>query len=328
MRPCPHCIVCRALSRLYGALVHLRQTLYRRGWLQTLYADVPLIVIGNVSAGGTGKTPVCLRIITELQAQGWRPALISRGYGRKTKGVVALHAASRAEEVGDEALLVYQKCGVPVVVGENRHKAAQTVRELNPQCNIIVSDDGLQHYALGRTIEVIVHDERTQVGAPLLPAGWLREPWPRRRVFDCPEIILPSPKRALAIPESVRQAHAQGLSFAAFAAIAKPEAFFQALRDAGLSLSHTLALPDHAPLQSNATWEKWLHSLPSATPVLCTEKDFVKLSATTPEASSAKPLHSQDLSRITAIPLAITLPPDFLSTLWEVLGPTPAASSL
>jgi tetraacyldisaccharide 4'-kinase len=316
MRPCPHCFACRWLSHLYGFLVHLRQTLYRKGWLKIHTAHIPVVVVGNVSAGGTGKTPVCIRLIEELKSKGWQPGLVSRGYGRKSKGVLAVLTQSEPETVGDEALLIKQKTHVPVFVGENRFAAVQALLAQHPNTNVIVSDDGLQHYALDRNLEIILIDERTHANANLLPAGWLREPWPRRRVFDCPEILLQKPERSLVIPQQLRLLRDEGSFFAAVAAIGKPEPFFQGLKDQGFELMDTLALPDHDAFEESGRFELWCKSLPLDCHILCTEKDYVKIQR-----------DAERTQTITAVGLKIELPPEFLSTLWLHLSPEPLSSA-
>lgn len=142
--------------------------------------QVRIVVVGNVVVGGGGKTPTVIALVRALQAQGWRPGVISRGYGRATDGLIELDGSSTAAQCGDEPLLIRRGTGVPVVVGRDRPAAARLLCAHHPEVDVIVSDDGLQHRALRREVEVIVFDARGIGNGLLLPAGPLREPWPRR----------------------------------------------------------------------------------------------------------------------------------------------------
>ena len=142
------------VSQLYGALTALRRALYRSGTLQSTRLPVPVITVGNVIAGGAGKTPVTMAIVRHLQARGFRPGVISRGYGRKTEGCRAVTPKSTAHDVGDEPLLLARALQVPVFVASKRAKAGQALLDEHPEVNILVCDDGLQHLALQRDIEV------------------------------------------------------------------------------------------------------------------------------------------------------------------------------
>ena len=167
------------LSQLYGALGALRRWLYRSGLRRTQHAGVPTIVVGNVIAGGAGKTPVVMAVVRHLQAQGWRPGVISRGYGRSTHDCRAVLPDSPASEVGDEPALIARSCAVPVVVAARRMDAARALLAQHPDTDVLVCDDGLQHWPLARDIDICVFNDQGVGNGFLLPAGPLREPWPR-----------------------------------------------------------------------------------------------------------------------------------------------------
>ena len=245
------------LSMLYAALFALRRWLYRRGWLQTGHVPVPVIVIGNVIAGGAGKTPVVMAVVRHLQARGLRAGVVSRGYGRRTDDCREVLGESDPQDVGDEPALIHRATGAPVFVARRRIDAARALLARHPAVQVIVSDDGLQHLALGRDIEVCVFDDRGVGNGWRLPAGPLRERWPR----SC-DLVLHSgahpafeggytATRGLAddavasdgqrVPLDVLAAK----PVIALAAIARPQAFFDMLRAQGFVLAQTIALPDH-----------------------------------------------------------------------------------
>jgi tetraacyldisaccharide 4'-kinase len=164
------------LSTIFMSLVALRQAMYRLGWLTSSRLSVPLIVVGNISLGGTGKTPLVIYLAQQLQAVGLRPGVISRGYGGKQQIVTPVFADSNPSLVGDEPVLIAQRTACPVFVGANKVQVGQALLQANPQCNVIISDDGLQHYALQRDVEIATVDATRPFGNyRLLPAGPLRE---------------------------------------------------------------------------------------------------------------------------------------------------------
>jgi tetraacyldisaccharide 4'-kinase len=134
------------LAWLFSFLVFLRRLAYRRGWLHAIHVGVPVIVVGNITAGGSGKTPLVIWLANALRARGLRPGVVSRGYGGSASGCVDVDRRSDPREVGDEPLLIHYKTGVPVVVGRDRVAAARTLLALHPGIDVILSDDGLQHY--------------------------------------------------------------------------------------------------------------------------------------------------------------------------------------
>ncbi|HRF06242.1 tetraacyldisaccharide 4'-kinase [Accumulibacter sp.] len=164
------------LSWLFGTLAGLRRWLYRCGVLRTQRLPVPVIIVGNLTVGGSGKTPLVLWLVERLRAAGWRPGIISRGYGGSGEGVRAVAAGASPALIGDEPLLLARRSGVPVFVGRDRAAAGQALLAAHAECDVIVSDDGLQHYRLQRTAEVVVFDGRGAGNGWLLPAGPLREP--------------------------------------------------------------------------------------------------------------------------------------------------------
>src|SRR5512135_1157178 len=173
------------LAALFVAASALRRFAYRRGWLRAVSVGVPVIVIGNITAGGSGKTPLVIWLVNWLRAQGYRPGVVSRGYGGHARGCVDVQTDSPPALVGDEPALIRLKTAAPVVVGRDRVAAARMLLEHHPGVDVIVSDDGLQHYRLHRDIELAVIDAATGLGNGWpLPAGPLREPPGRLRCVD------------------------------------------------------------------------------------------------------------------------------------------------
>jgi len=282
------------LSLLYGGLTAFRRALFRLGILRTERLGVPVIVVGNVIAGGSGKTPVVMAIVRHLQSQGLRVGVVSRGYGRSTTRCREVLGDSAPADTGDEPLLIQHSTGAPVFVAERRVEAGRALRARYPDIQVIVSDDGLQHLAMARDVEICVFDDRGIGNGWLLPAGPLREKWPRRcdlvlHTGRHPAFAGFTATRALADYALTRDGTRVPLTaladrkLAAIAAIAKPEAFFDMLRQRGLRLERCIALPDHHD------FEDWTHSTTQGCTVLCTEKDAVKLWRKAPD-SLAVPL--------------------------------------
>ncbi len=306
------------ISLLYGLLVRIRLALYRWGWFKTEGVVVPLVVVGNVVVGGVGKTPVVIALVAHWQAQGLAVGVISRGYGRHTKGCLEVTARTSARDVGDEPALIQRRTQAPVFVAERRIDAARALLAAYPQTQLIVSDDGLQHLALKRDLEIGVFDDRGVGNGWLLPAGPLREPWPRpldlvihtgkhpafegfqaKRELDAFAYRADGSAVSLAdLSHPTGQLSAQPLL--ALAAIAQPEAFFAMLRGHGVNPSSALALPDHYDLDSFSRNEYKGYTL------ICTEKDAVKLWPLRPDAL--------------AVPLKCMLPDAFLIALDQRTG--------
>ncbi|MBQ6655826.1 MAG: tetraacyldisaccharide 4'-kinase, partial [Ottowia sp.] len=164
------------LSVLYGALAKHQQAQQKK---HAQRLPVPVIVIGNVIAGGAGKTPTTLAIAQHLTKRGWRVGLISRGHGRSTRDCREVLPDSTPQDVGDEPLLLRRRSGCPVFVAARRADAGRALLAAHPDTNILICDDGLQHAALARDVDICVFDARGTGNGWLLPAGPLREPWPR-----------------------------------------------------------------------------------------------------------------------------------------------------
>ncbi len=308
------------VSWLYGGIMRLRRKLYASGMLRSTKLEVPVIVVGNVIAGGAGKTPIVMALARFLQAQtqtrSWRVGIVSRGYGRKSGNVLEVLADTPASEAGDEPALMkrtLQHLNIPVFVAKDRAEAARALLAAHPQTNVILCDDGLQHLALQRDIEICVFDERGIGNGRLLPAGPLREAWPRDVDFILHRGGMASGfaiERHLADYGILADGSHISLTdltehdLTALAGIAHPEAFFSMLRERGLHLKATLPLPDHYDFNSMpCTFHagEWL---------ICTEKDAIKLWKT--------PLAQQ--CTIVAVPLDVTLPEAFTTTLLEKLS--------
>lgn len=285
------------ISLLYGALVRLRRTLYRHGTLRSEHPGRPTIVVGNVIAGGAGKTPVVMALVEHLKARGLQPGVISRGYGRSTTDGREVLADSLASEVGDEPALIARTCGVPVFVDRQRTTAARALLARYPSTDVIVCDDGLQHLALQRDLEVCVFNDQGVGNGFLLPAGPLREPWPRAVDWvlhpdTAPAPAGPAPAFALrrGLADHALRADGsclplpslRGQPVHALAAIARPEDFFAMLRAQGLTLARTTALPDHHDFTGWSDGDGATQG--GQLPLLCTAKDAVKLWSLRPDA--------------------------------------------
>ncbi len=272
------------LSFIFNLLIVTRLALYALGIFRITILPVPVIVVGNIFVGGTGKTPLVIWIIQLLQEQGWKPAVISRGYGSSAQQVRAVENNSHANEVGDEPLLIAKRTGVPVFIGRDRAAAGLALLQAHPTVNIIISDDGLQHYALGRNIEIQLSDSRGTGNGWLLPAGPLREPATRQSDFYVVNTTEESagdayvmqlvPVDAERLSDRSQRQSLRDFSFvqsvAAVAGIGHPERFFATLRSHGINLTTTQALPDHFDYATNPFADI------EASAILITEKDAVK----------------------------------------------------
>lgn len=279
----------RPLAVLYGAVAERRR-------LQTtpVRLGVPVIVVGNLVVGGAGKTPTTVALVQALMQRGFKPGVVSRGFGRRDGTVVSVTAKSEPDDVGDEPLLIHRRTQAPVVVGASRVDAARSLLQLHPQVDVIVADDGLQHHALARDAQLIVIDERGFGNGLLLPAGPLRErpgaqppprsvvvynhdsmstAWPGHLCTRSLRGALPLAKwrrGAVAGADDLRQLGEQPITAAA--GVAVPKRFFAMLSGLGLKFE-ALPLPDHFD---------WIHPprIPDDHALIVTEKDAVKIAAT------------------------------------------------
>ncbi|MDS1141291.1 tetraacyldisaccharide 4'-kinase [Pusillimonas sp. SM2304] len=282
------------IARAFIARKRLR---YQRDPGLAYHSRLPVIIVGNIYVGGTGKTPVVVALAQSLQARGWHPGVVSRGYGVQV-GDKARTGQGQLDPAlfGDEPALIAQATGCPVAVHPNRPLALKRLQRDYPQVDVVIADDGLQHLALGRDLEIVVQDGRGTGNGRVLPAGPLREPASRLEYVD---VIItntqpnePAPKRLNTLarqltmqlaPVSVtqlstgttlewnawRSAHGHR-TVSAVAAIGQPERFFAMLAAAGLQLNQTVALPDHDRYDTSP------FSALSDPNILITRKDAVK----------------------------------------------------
>lgn len=287
------------LARLLTPLSFIAEHVVRRRLQQALdhppaALEVPVIVVGNVVAGGAGKTPTVMALVEHLKGRGLMVGVVSRGHGRSGTHCTEVGARSLAADVGDEPLLIQRRSQVPVFVGASRLDAVRTLLAAYPSTQVIVADDGLQHWKLPRDLDLCLIDDRGLGNGWLLPAGPLREPWPlmrpRAATERAPCLVVHTGEYPAWVAKdefhSPRQlervavdGHGQrvplpvlsGQPLAALAGIARPERFFAMLRTAGLTLDTTLALPDHYDFES------WKSPFDKGLRVICTEKDAIKL---------------------------------------------------
>jgi tetraacyldisaccharide 4'-kinase len=284
------------LSLLFRALVGLRRGLYGLGLLQSVRLAVPVIVVGNIFVGGTGKTPLTIWLVEALRAAGYCPGVISRGYGASDSVPRAVTVSSSPQQVGDEPLLIASRARCPVMVGRDRVATGRALLAAFPEVDIIVSDDGLQHYALARDVEIVLSDARGAGNGWLLPAGPLREPLSGRRDFPGPHGASPvAPSTPASRHKPIRMElnggfaermadRSQRVALAALpaasgagpaarivaaAGIGNPARFFAMLRGAGLVFDE-MPLPDHFDFKLDP------FAAVAADIILITEKDAVK----------------------------------------------------
>ena len=273
-------------SLIYRLLTALRRLAYRSGILAAVSLPVPVIVVGNIVAGGTGKTPLVLSLASVLQRNGRRPGIVSRGYGGSARTPMAVEAVSQVGVVGDEPLLLARGSGCPVWIGRDRVNAARGLLAAHPECDVLILDDGLQHYRLARDIEIAVEDARGAGNGLLLPAGPLRES--RSRQVDA-WVVNAAPTgnhdpvfrmdlrgdrfRCLKPPPAGMPASAlTGRKLHALAGIGNPQRFFDHLARLGLAtVNH--AFPDHHAYAPGDL------DFVDCEALLMTEKDAVKCEA-------------------------------------------------
>jgi len=271
------------LSLVYQAVLKLRTVLFQLDVLKQGYLTAPVIIVGNITVGGTGKTPFVIWLAKQLQQAGYRPGIISRGYGGIAEDYPQkVMPDSDPAIVGDEPIIISRHTLCPMVVAPDRLAAGKMLLR-DYDCNIIIADDGLQHYALGRDIEIVIIDGQRQFGNQLcLPAGPLREPMSRLQQVDF--IIENHGSGSANYSMTLSQLHAinladptniqtlssfSGQSVHAIAGIGNPQRFFDQLTSYGLQLI-THAFDDHHPFRASDL------NFNDSKPILMTEKDAVK----------------------------------------------------
>lgn len=276
------------LSALFWLLSSLRRLAYRFGWLTVKVLPAAVIVVGNITVGGTGKTPLVLWLAQFLRQHGYRPGIISRGYGGTAKAPRQVDLADDAAQSGDEPLLLARDSACPVWTGRDRVATGRALLAAHPECNVIISDDGLQHYRLARDVEIVVVDGARRLGnGLLLPAGPLREG--RWRLGQVDAVVMNgvgeiagdvqfrmslkgTVLRNLNSGATLDAAGFKGKKLHAVAGIGHPQRFFETLRGLGLEIE-AHAFPDHYVYRSgDLAW-------PDAAAILMTEKDAVKCAA-------------------------------------------------
>jgi tetraacyldisaccharide 4'-kinase len=288
----PLAIALFPLACLFGAAIAARRFLYRNNLLASQRMPVPVIVVGNLVVGGAGKTPLVIEIVSQLVERGFRPGIVSRGYGGTAgrSGFASVPQGGDPSVFGDEPVVLAQRTGRPVFVGSDRARAAAGLLAAHSDCDVIISDDGLQHYALARDMEIAVEDERGHGNGLLLPAGPLREPATRpvdAVVFNgsadksrAPSERAASPVHVMAVvPEGFYEVRdparlmsateLAGKRLHAVAGIGHPERFFRLLEQLGVQAQHH-AFPDHHDFRERDL------AFPDCDAVVMTEKDAVK----------------------------------------------------
>jgi tetraacyldisaccharide 4'-kinase len=272
------------LSGLFWLISSLRRKKFADSPSASEALGVPVIIVGNITVGGSGKTPMVIYLIELLRRQGYRPGVISRGYGVKIDGVKLVDAQASAVEVGDEPAMIVARTQVPMAVGPDR-LAAVSLLQRHYDIDVIISDDGLQHYRLPRDIELVIIDGTRRFGnGHLLPAGPLREGLWRLNTIDWlinnggkaqdNEILMllqPKPLLKVKSSQSLLTSLDKRQAVVAMAGIGNPERFFDSLSAQGYNLKHTLAFDDHQAFDAQT-----LIALAGDSPLIMTEKDAIK----------------------------------------------------
>lgn len=323
------------LSQLYGLLSALNRLLYRWGIFKTHRVAVPVIVVGNIVAGGGGKTPTVMALVQHLKAHGLQVGVVSRGYGRTDTSCREVRVDSAIADVGDEPALIFHTCDVPVFVARKRFDAATALLAAYPKTDVIISDDGLQHYALHHDVAVTVFDDSGLGNGWLLPAGPLRQ----RTTAETDLILHTGQHPALlddvfiqftarrALADHAMRADGSAVLLAdlaknteqpllALAGIAKPEVFFSMLRDAGVDLAETLELPDHADY---STFNSTIGNKYAGYSLICTQKDAVKLWQSRPDALAVPLLFAPEPAFFAAFDAALKAA---LDAVWQKNQPS------
>lgn len=272
------------IAALYCLLVFIRRNLYRCGILKSYKVSVPVVIVGNITVGGTGKTPLLIALCELLRSEGYKPGVISRGYGGDFEGERLVKEGDSAEMIGDEPCLVHARTNCPLVVGRNRVAAADLLLA-NSDCNIILSDDGLQHYRLQRDVEIAIVDSTRQFGnGYCLPSGPLREPVSRLNSVDIvidhfseSEVNIREDNFSLKFSDAINLKTNESISLDYFksspihaiAGIGHPKRFFNQLRRSGLEVIEHEQADHHRFTNTDVQFDDDLN-------VLMTEKDAVK----------------------------------------------------
>jgi tetraacyldisaccharide 4'-kinase len=273
------------LSLLFGLVVAVRRALYAAGWIRSERLPVPVVVVGNITVGGTGKTPLVLWLAKTMRAAGYHPGIVTRGYGGN-ESVQEVGGDADPAQAGDEPVLLAQHSGCPVWAGRKRACAGRALLRQHPDVDVIITDDGLQHYRLARDVEVAVVDGERRFGNRLLlPAGPLREPLRRLQSVDAVAVNggstdrLPhafgmrlrgellvnlADRRRARLPREF-----SGMNVHALAGIGNPQRFFGSLVELGVEFAPHV-FPDHYAFRPDDL------EFPGADAVLMTEKDAVK----------------------------------------------------
>ncbi|ACX87821.1 tetraacyldisaccharide 4'-kinase [Pectobacterium parmentieri] len=276
------------LAWLYGFITFLIRQSYRLGWRKCWQSPVPVVVVGNLTAGGNGKTPIVIWLVEQLQRKGYRVGVVSRGYGGKAERYpLLLDTSVTTVQAGDEPVLIFQRTGAPVAVAPRRRDAVSALLARH-SLDVVITDDGLQHYALARDIELVVVDGVRRFGNGWwLPAGPMRERESRLASVDAVIVNGGTPRTGeigmtltAGMAVNLLSGESRPLSLlhdvVAMAGIGHPPRFFATLRDAGVSITREVAFADHQSYQPEQ-FESLTQN--TAQPLLMTEKDAVKCRA-------------------------------------------------
>ncbi|TCP97637.1 lipid-A-disaccharide kinase [Cricetibacter osteomyelitidis] len=271
------------LSLLFLLITAIRRACYRLGIFKSYKADIPVIIVGNLSVGGNGKTPMTIWLVEQLQKCGLKAGIISRGYGSQSNIFPLLvQADSDPKLAGDEPVLMAKRTGVPVCISPNRQESIELLQKKN-KLDVIIADDGLQHYKLQRDLEIVVMDAERGLGNGfVLPAGPLREPKVRLNSVDfivangkaneyTQNVMTLVPKFAVNLVSGEKRLLTDFSQVNAMAGIGNPQRFFTMLRCLNIQLSDTQAFADHQTFNVES-----LQKFPQNQPLFMTEKDAVK----------------------------------------------------
>ena len=323
-------------SQIFGYISSLRKSFFDIGILPSQSLSVPIVIVGNIRVGGTGKTPSVLAIAKALQTRGFKPGIISRGYKGNTQAATEVTEKSSPAEVGDEPCYLAQQLAslnIPVFVNSSRIKSGQALLKKYPEIDVIISDDGLQHYKMkrwparegGQDIELVIRDDRKEGNSWLLPAGPLREKSNRERDYtlhighkvepylaDAPCFSIPvelnsayplnNPNQLIDLSTFKENFQTSDKLWAA-AGLGNPQKFFEAIRQKGLEVRE-LPLPDHYDYVVNP-----FENI-DASHIFITEKDAIKCS---------RQAQYKNDSRIWVIPVTIELPKEFIDLIVNIL---------